>query len=49
MYDSTLDPLLRQANGALGIPLTADEKLKLISFLKTLTDEEFLRDQRFSQ
>ena len=45
----TLDPLLRRSDGTLGIPLSADEKDKLIAFLKTLTDEEFLRDARFAQ
>lgn len=45
----TLDPLLRRSDGTLGIPLSADEKEKLIAFLKTLTDEEFLRDARFAQ
>lgn len=39
----TLDPLLKQ-NGRLGIPLTHEEKQKLIAFLKTLTDEEFIRN-----
>ncbi|MFN4257073.1 MAG: cytochrome-c peroxidase [Saprospiraceae bacterium] len=42
----TLDPLLRQ-NGSLGIPLTDDEKTKLLAFLNALTDEEFLNDERF--
>ena len=45
----TLDPALRQPDGSLGIPLTSDEKVKIIAFLKTLTDEEFLRDARFAQ
>ena len=45
----TLDPLLRQPDGTLGIPLTADEQEKLIAFLKSLSDEEFLRDARFAQ
>lgn len=45
----TLDPLLRQPNGVLGIPLSADEKVKIIAFLKTLDDEDFLRDARFAQ
>jgi cytochrome c peroxidase len=45
----TLDPLLRQPDGTLGIPLTADEKSKIIAFLKTLNDEGFLRDARFAQ
>ncbi len=45
----TLDPLLRQPDGSLGIPLTASEKTKLIAFLKTLDDEAFLRDTRFAE
>ncbi|HAD13981.1 MAG TPA: cytochrome-c peroxidase [Saprospirales bacterium] len=45
----TLDPLLRQPDGTLGIPLTATEKARIISFLKTLTDEKFLRDARFAE
>lgn len=39
----TLDPLLKQ-NGRLGIPLSQDEKQKLIAFLKTLTDEDFIKN-----
>lgn len=39
----TLDPLLKQ-NGRLGILLSQEEKEKLIAFLKTLTDEEFIRN-----
>lgn len=50
MKDSpTLDPFFRQANGSLGIPLSEDEKLKLIAFLNTLTDTEFLNDKRFAE
>ena len=45
----TLDPVLRQAGGSLGIPLDATEKTQLIAFLNTLTDESFLRDERFAQ
>jgi len=45
----TLDPQLRQSDGTLGIPLSPDEKLKLIAFLKTLDDEDFLRDVRFAE
>lgn len=45
---ATLDPSLN-ANGNLGIPLTNDEKTKMIAFLKTLTDNEFLTDPRFSE
>jgi cytochrome c peroxidase len=31
-----------------GFRLTAQEKRDLITFLKSLTDEKFLRDPRFS-
>ncbi len=44
----TLDPLLIQGDQA-GINLTVDERSNLIDFLKTLTDEEFLSDRRFSE
>lgn len=47
-YYVTLDPLL-QNGGVLGIPLTADEKKKIILFLNTLNDEEFIRDKRFAE
>ena len=52
-YDSgvqataNLDPLLNQ-NGTLGIPLTEDEKDLLLAFLYTLTDDDFLNDERFT-
>lgn len=42
----SLDPLL-QEGGQLGIPLTESEKQALLAFLKTLTDKEFLTDERF--
>ena len=41
---STLDPSL-----SAGIPLTADEKLKIIAFLKTLTDYTFMANPIFSE
>lgn len=41
---STLDPKLKQ-----GIPLSPSEKSNIIAFLKTLTDREFLKDNRFSE
>lgn len=44
----TLDPLLK-ANGSPGIPLSAQEKIQLIAFLKTLTDYDYLSDRRFSE
>lgn len=36
-------------NGTLGIPLSTTEKAKIIAFLKTLTDNQFLTDKRFSE
>ena len=44
----TLDPLL-QLNNKPGIILTEDEKLKIIDFLKTLTDTDFLHNPDFSE
>ena len=42
MADSpTLDPVFRQPNGRLGIPLTAGEQRDLEAFLGTLTDTAF--------
>lgn len=50
MVDSpTLDPQFRQADGSIGISLTEDEKSKIITFLKTLTDNNFIFDSRFSE
>ena len=43
-----LDPLLKQ-NGRLGISITDSEKRSIIAFLKTLTDETFLKDKRFGR
>lgn len=45
---ATLDPSLNN-NGTLGIPLTSLEKTKIIAFLKTLTDNQYLTDNRFSE
>lgn len=42
---STLAPELQQGS-ALGIPLTAGEKKLIIDFLKTLTDYEFIQNER---
>lgn len=44
----TLDTSLNNA-GTLGIALTENEKVKLIAFLKTLTDNQYLTDKRFSE
>jgi cytochrome c peroxidase len=45
---ATLDPILQQ-NGQLGIALSTTEKVQLIAFLKTLTDNQYLTDKRFSE
>ena len=45
---ATLDPILKQ-NGKLGIPLSADEKSKILAFLKTLDDEDFINNPKFSE
>ncbi|MBN8640206.1 MAG: cytochrome-c peroxidase [Flavobacteriales bacterium] len=42
-----LDPSLN--NGTLGIPLSTTEKSKLIAFLFTLTDNEFLTNPKFAE
>jgi len=42
-----LDPLLTN-NGQRGIALSTDEKRQVVAFLKTLTDDTFLKDKRFS-
>ncbi|CAI2769381.1 cytochrome-c peroxidase [Flavobacterium collinsii] len=44
----TLDPILKQ-NGKFGIQLTDTEKTKIIAFLKTLTDNQYLTDKRFAE
>ena len=45
---ATLDASLNN-NGTLGIPLSEIEKNKIIAFLKTLTDTQYLTDSRFSE
>ncbi len=44
-----LDEQLIQENGALGIPLSEDEKDQIIAYLNTLTDDDFILDDRFSE
>ncbi|NRT13717.1 cytochrome c peroxidase [Flavobacterium sp. 28A] len=44
----TLDPILKQ-NAKLGITLSETEKIQLVAFLKTLTDNQYLTDKRFSE
>lgn len=43
----TLDPLLKQSDN-FGIAISDDEKGKIIAFVKTLTDRQFIQDKRFS-
>ncbi|KEQ30337.1 cytochrome C peroxidase [Pedobacter antarcticus 4BY] len=43
-----LDPLLRQ-NGRVGIPLSGDDQKNLLAFLKTLDDEEFIKNISLSE
>lgn len=42
----TLDPLLHQ-NGTLGITVSENEKAAIIAFIKTLTDDEFIKNPLF--
>lgn len=54
-YDSgmvdngNVDPLFIREDGSLGITLSVYEKESIIAFLKTLTDYEFLNNQRFAE
>ncbi len=43
-----LDPAFQQ-NTKPGLALTADEKIKLVTFLNTLNDKSFLLDKRFAE
>lgn len=45
---ATLDPLLIQGNGKTGINLTQADKQALIAFLKTLSDDQFIREAKLS-
>lgn len=47
-YSDNLSPLLQQ-NGKIGIALSDVQKQQLISFLKTLTDHEFIKNKAFSE
>ncbi|TVZ52322.1 cytochrome-c peroxidase [Dokdonia sp. Hel_I_53] len=46
---STLDAQLIMEDSSLGLDITDDEKVKIILFLKTLTDNDFILDNRFSE
>ncbi len=43
-----LDPLLKQ-NGHIGIPMTSLEKQNIITFLKTLSDKNFIMNPKFAE
>jgi len=43
---ATLDPILNQ-NGVLGLSLSEDEKSAVIAFIKTLTDDDFIKNPLF--
>ena len=45
----TLDAALRPAGSPPGIRLTTTEQADIIAFLRTLTDDAFLRDQRLAE
>lgn len=47
--NGNVDPSLLRTDGSYGISLTAYEKTSIIAFLKTLTDYEFLNDERFAE
>jgi cytochrome c peroxidase len=44
----TLDPILKQ-NGRVGIPLSSDDKTKLLAFLKTFDDDDFLKEEKYAE
>ncbi len=46
---TTLDPLLVNKDGKPGISLNKEEQAKIIMFLHTLSDFDFLHDNRFSE
>ncbi|CAA0151322.1 cytochrome-c peroxidase [Tenacibaculum maritimum] len=44
-----LAPILKHDNGSLGIPMSSEEQQNIILFLETLTDNEFINDERFKE
>lgn len=44
----TLDPLLIQSNGKAGITLSKVEKQNIIAFLRTLSDDQFITNSKFT-
>ena len=49
VQSETLDSVFIKSDGSLGLEITSEEKTEIIAFLKTLTDTDFLNDQRFSE
>ena len=47
-FSSTLDPALLQVVDNGGLKLTDQDKVDLISFLKTLTDQTFINNPAYS-
>ena len=47
--NGNVDEIFTRADGSLGISLSDYEKESIIAFLNTLTDNEFLTDDRFSE
>lgn len=46
--DSRLISTDENGDETLGIPMTEDEKVAILAFLETLTDNEFINDERFA-
>jgi len=47
--NAQLDPRFRNANGSVKrIPITTVEKKALVAFMRTLTDNSFITDEKFS-
>ncbi|NJB82646.1 cytochrome-c peroxidase [Wenyingzhuangia aestuarii] len=46
--DSRLISTDENGDETLGIPMTPDEKVAILAFLETLTDNEFINDERFA-
>lgn len=44
-----LDPIFRKRQGKAGISLTPDEQSKILAFLKTLNDYDFIKNRKFSE
>jgi len=49
VVSETLDPIFKKEGASMGIAMTEEEKEQIIAFLKTLTDDNFLNDGRFSE